>query len=353
MFEPDDAEKGAIDRIGTIVRFAAEKIDQLDNNIVLTLESARESAASNNWTPAISQNFWSAYHDLCIAIRPVTIECLAAARSAVPSFDIWRLRRKSTTLPARTSARYLWLLFGTLTLSIPLQFYVWVSAIEAKRIDDLTTSLKTSYTQFVDVHDKLENFLDEDESKNQVPFKRPEEGSQVALLCHAEQAFNSDISRLIISAQELNQYSLTRILITEDPVSLAQCYSVWSAPYGSTIDRYQRALAESGKVQEIANLESGVILSFILPVLFGFIGAITFVVREISNQVKASTFSPVSPLRHLMRATLGALAGVVVGLFTGLSTKFDLPPLAFAFLAGYGVESLFSMFDGIISKFRT
>jgi len=53
-----------------------------------------------------------------------------------------------------------------------------------------------------------------------------------------------------------------------------------------------------------------------------------------------------------MRVGLGALAGVVVGLFNGLSTQLSLPPLAIAFLAGYGVEALFSMFDGIVAKFR-
>jgi hypothetical protein len=53
-----------------------------------------------------------------------------------------------------------------------------------------------------------------------------------------------------------------------------------------------------------------------------------------------------------MRTALGAMAGLVVGLFSDLSTKLSLPPLAVAFLAGYGVEALFSMFDGFIAKFK-
>jgi hypothetical protein len=53
-----------------------------------------------------------------------------------------------------------------------------------------------------------------------------------------------------------------------------------------------------------------------------------------------------------MRVMLGALMGVVIGLFSGLSGQLSLSPLALAFLAGYGVEAVFSMFDGMIEKFR-
>lgn len=53
-----------------------------------------------------------------------------------------------------------------------------------------------------------------------------------------------------------------------------------------------------------------------------------------------------------MRLALGALSGLVVGLFTGLTTQLSLPPLAMAFLAGDGVEALFSTFDGIVDRFR-
>jgi hypothetical protein len=53
-----------------------------------------------------------------------------------------------------------------------------------------------------------------------------------------------------------------------------------------------------------------------------------------------------------MRAALGGMAGLVVGLFGDLSTRFSLSPLAVAFLAGYGVEAVFSMFDTLIEKFK-
>jgi hypothetical protein len=54
-----------------------------------------------------------------------------------------------------------------------------------------------------------------------------------------------------------------------------------------------------------------------------------------------------------MRVTLGALAGVFVGFFTNISSQIPLSPLPLALLAGYGVEALFAMFDGFITKFKS
>jgi hypothetical protein len=107
------------------------------------------------------------------------------------------------------------------------------------------------------------------------------------------------------------------------------------------------------KVQEKASLIVGTLASFVLPLMFGTIGALAYVIRTLSDQIKRSTFAQSSPIRHQMRVALGALAGVVIGLFnTGLSTQINLSPLALAFLAGYGVEAVFSLFDTLVDKFK-
>lgn len=53
-----------------------------------------------------------------------------------------------------------------------------------------------------------------------------------------------------------------------------------------------------------------------------------------------------------MRVMLGGLMGVVIGLFNELSSQVSLSPLAIAFLAGYGVEGFFSLFDDLIGRVR-
>jgi uncharacterized membrane protein len=91
-----------------------------------------------------------------------------------------------------------------------------------------------------------------------------------------------------------------------------------------------------------------------LPILLGALGALAYVLRSTSEQIRDSTFSTTTPTRNIVRVVLGALMGVVVGLFaTSLTKEITLPPLALAFIAGYGVEGFFSIFDGFIGRLRT
>jgi hypothetical protein len=126
----------------------------------------------------------------------------------------------------------------------------------------------------------------------------------------------------------------------------------WHDYYQNATDQMNSTQLQAVQIQEKANLIVGILGAYILPILLGSIGAVAYIIRTISEQIRASTFSASSPTRHVMRTALGAMAGLVVGLFSDLSTKLSLPPLAVAFLAGYGVEALFSMFDGFIAKFK-
>jgi hypothetical protein len=89
-----------------------------------------------------------------------------------------------------------------------------------------------------------------------------------------------------------------------------------------------------------------------VPLLLGALGASTYVVRLISEEIRGTTFSRTSPIRHVMRIALGALAGVIIGL-GGIATGAGLSSAALAFIAGYAVEPVFSTLDGIAEKFRT
>jgi hypothetical protein len=145
----------------------------------------------------------------------------------------------------------------------------------------------------------------------------------------------------------------TAIFTNPVPASVSQdALKQWFEDYGAAKKSFDNLLGNVPKVEAHANLIVGIFASFVLPILFGTIGAIAYVIRTISDQINKTTFSVTSPIRHIMRVILGALAGVVVGLFNGLTTQFSLPPLAVAFLAGYGVEAVFSMFDNLIQKFR-
>jgi len=98
-----------------------------------------------------------------------------------------------------------------------------------------------------------------------------------------------------------------------------------------------------------------ILQSYLLPLLYGILGAGTSVLRFLSNQIETVTYSEEAGIKHLLRVSLGALAGIMVGWFSFLlpsePTSFlgSVSPLAIAFLVGYNIELFFSLMDAAIS----
>jgi hypothetical protein len=95
-----------------------------------------------------------------------------------------------------------------------------------------------------------------------------------------------------------------------------------------------------------------IISSSLLPLILGVMGACAYVTRLVSEQIKETTFSSTSPIRHLVRIALGALVGVIIG-FGWIGSGISASPLALAFIGGYAVEPVFAAVDGIAEKFRS
>jgi hypothetical protein len=72
----------------------------------------------------------------------------------------------------------------------------------------------------------------------------------------------------------------------------------------------------------------------------------TFVLRAMSDEIASVRFSSTSPTKHFVRISLGALAGIAIGL-SGMGTGSGLSAAGLAFLAGYAVEPVFATFDAI------
>lgn len=119
----------------------------------------------------------------------------------------------------------------------------------------------------------------------------------------------------------------------------------------STVQNYYNWRRKAnGSLQSVFILNG--VYQALFPLLLGAIGACTYVLRLISEEIRDSTFSSTSRVTHSVRVLLGALAGVAVGLWGVLSSSFELSAGALAFVAGYAVEPVFSTLDGIAEKFR-
>lgn len=96
-----------------------------------------------------------------------------------------------------------------------------------------------------------------------------------------------------------------------------------------------------------------VLQRYLLPLLLGLLGSLTFILRTQIAQVKDQTFH--RPYWSLSIARLGL--GLIAGLMGGLVITTDdtvlktLPPLALPFVLGYAIEVLFAFMDKLVKAF--
>src|SRR5712671_6090722 len=116
---PHPAEDKALQQAGMLLRFAAENAKEVPQNVVSAIAASWEAKDTDRWTPATSSEFWNAFHALCLLIKPVNVDSLAANQPgpAPRPWQIWRTAGSSAPLAKRTARRYLALLFICLTLA--------------------------------------------------------------------------------------------------------------------------------------------------------------------------------------------------------------------------------------------
>jgi hypothetical protein len=94
---------------------------------------------------------------------------------------------------------------------------------------------------------------------------------------------------------------------------------------------------------------------YLLPMLYGLLGACAFVLRKLSDEIDKLTFANDARVRYSLRLNIGLLAGLAVGWFikpgNGDATLVSLSPLALAFVAGYGSDLFFVALDKIVQAF--
>lgn len=95
------------------------------------------------------------------------------------------------------------------------------------------------------------------------------------------------------------------------------------------------------------------IANYLIPMLMGLLGALAFILRSLTIQLREHTYVHMSASLSVVRMCLGAVAGVFGTLLApvGDGALRGLPPLIIPFVFGYGIEILFSIMDRIVGSF--
>ena len=348
MANPHPAEDEALQQAGILLRFAAENAKEVPQSVVSAIAVSWEAKDTGQWTPGTSSDFWNAFHALCLLIKPASVDSLAANQPgrAPPRWQIWRTGGPAAPLAKRTARRYLVLLFICLILTIFCQFAVTTFATISEQIDKLLiTSDRTAakINQEIDSMGNVAGKGPSDKTANEVPTK-------------AETDIEDDFTSLWFDVDKAG--SKLNLLGYIASFGMNKLYQTGKLYPVTSIEASRRELLQyytfrrdTISQKEKMSLLITIINSSLLPLILGVMGACAYVTRLVSEQIKETTFSSTSPIRHLVRIALGALVGVVVGL-GWIGTGISASPLALAFISGYAVEPVFAAFDGIAEKFR-
>jgi hypothetical protein len=106
-----------------------------------------------------------------------------------------------------------------------------------------------------------------------------------------------------------------------------------------------------------------VVSGYVLPVLMGLLGSMTYVLRRYLRSVGDRLLTPRDLREYIVRLVLGTVFGVAIGFFTSangnaaeqviVNSASSLGAPALAFLAGYGVETVFRLLDGLAEQFSS
>jgi hypothetical protein len=104
--------------------------------------------------------------------------------------------------------------------------------------------------------------------------------------------------------------------------------------------------------------EVNIIQTYVLPLLYGLLGACAYVLRQLALEIRARTFRRELGITYWLHIFLGGLAGLAIGWFLRPEGGSDglirgLTPFALSFLAGYSVEVLFSGMDRLVAAFSS
>lgn len=328
--------ENAIAKSQILLSYASQEGKSLDANIVTPLVMARNELNDGN---GLSQEeaFWVAYAKLSKLVEPVTVTSLQAVREKNEFYSIWsnvlsylfksKYERKGKSMARKTVSSYRKNFLIGMIVMIIIQVY-WVIGVSL--VDDAKTTTKNivSLNREKDILSDRMELVDDDDTL------------YIAL----------DTTRTRVEQE--HQRFLERQTIVAD--MLFQWNRSWNWPLDYFSKRGENEVTEdyAQRMELQASFAITAIGKYVLPLLYGLLGAFAFVLRRLSDKIKNLQFTEELKINYNLRINLGALSGLAIGWFLTPDkiSLAALSPLALAFLAGYSVELLFTIMDRLVLK---
>jgi hypothetical protein len=345
MQQNNPALPDAIRDAQIILCYASQRGVPLDEEVVKTIVETGSHFASGSMTDKQETAFWVALNTLAILVSPVSVRSLRATNDAARTSRAGLSRYFAGKSPARSAVRwYTFYALSTLILLLLFQIY-WLFGTS------ITSDIQKTNQKLVEAQAQVRKIerpaADSQARAKPVSAESPASGSSP----------DPDLQALKAQASGLR--------LQRD--SSYQLLSLWSWPWqglASALDGREddRALTDGVIGRETARFQTSLIVlevfqRYILPLLYGLLGTCVFVLRTLSSEIRARTYTDASHIGFRIRLYLGMLGGMVFAWFATPESAnglfMSLSPFAVAFLAGYSVELLFAVMDRFLGAFTS
>ncbi|HLF96317.1 MAG TPA: hypothetical protein VI457_04160 [Methylococcaceae bacterium] len=343
----NSALRAAVEEAEILLAFASGRGIALAPEVVKALVKSKTLLSGDLDAPDTFEQqaaFWDAREKLAEAVRPVTIASLKATTQTLSRtgrlgdlLDRWFGEKPFTKADRAVHQFRTWAFWALLGLLV-LQVYWIVGSRVTADIKPLLQSVADNQQK----QDREQDKLDQQRARSPTA---------------ADAADSHEWQRLEAQAQEFERQMLIRYEI------LQKWNEVWRKPLALLgVLPAQSEQAEPGspylllqKAMLTAEFASHGLERYILPLLYGFLGACLYVLRTLASDIKALAYTPEQNTLYRLRVYMGMLAGLIIIWFLPV-TEADpglksLTPFALAFLAGYSIDLLFALMDKLIAAF--
>lgn len=328
-----------------LLNHAAEHGTEVPENVVRIITAAKKSEQDRSWQTDTETQFWLAYRHLAQLVAPVTIDSLKAYQIREHKDNsLWRkIFGKSRKQSRANQSVYNYAATGLITVLVMLIIQIY--AIKGTTLLN-TIDLNTQKTA------KIENRMSELILITENPDNRSALMEKNKLELENEQLAKEieSSTMLLDSWLQASNFFRTTYPDTIKAEVMVQAQNSFGPPsFQAGFDKNIMIIQEAQNLIFVLNL-------YVLPILYGLLGAFIYVIRVLMKEYQQMIFTTSSNINHSLRIFTGALGGLIVGIFWGdietlqIGLIASLQPLAVAFMVGYSVEFLFQLFDSVILK---
>jgi hypothetical protein len=371
----------SLEDASVLLWYAAREGKQVSKETIGDIVDAQSKLRAGIRDKDVEGKFWAAFRELAAAVKPASIDSILATYSY--PFDCHHSKSgKQRLADARaTKKRYTWGAGFVLFALLVVQAYWFVgntfsASLEKHRdeLDALAGALRSMAVQF----DKEPPSADNKLQKLSYTTIFQDLVQYDSTLSKWIETLNADEQLAALANLDVDNksYRICRVFkLLGIEIDMLKWYYISTGQKtlsDGDVCSFTSETTYLGKIKEEKDKSNtipfgeielslskskstlAILSQYVLPLLYGLLGSLAYILRTISSEIQNVTFTRGSEIRYSLRWPLGMLAGVTVSLFfdpTHFSGFAAITPLGLAFLAGYGVELLFTGLDGMVGAF--